>query len=53
MASGGTDGSVRLWDLQHHSCTHNLKEIQGVTRYLFYILNKMLFSFVKIIKHIL
>ncbi|KOX68996.1 Transducin beta-like protein 3 [Melipona quadrifasciata] len=30
MASGGTDGSVRLWDLQHHSCTHNLKEIQGV-----------------------
>lgn len=30
MASGGTDGSIRLWDLQHHSCTHNLKEIQGV-----------------------
>jgi len=32
MASGGSDGSVRLWNLQHHACTHNLKGIQGVIR---------------------
>jgi U3 small nucleolar RNA-associated protein 13 len=30
MASGGIDGSVRLWDLQYHACTHNLKGTQGV-----------------------
>jgi len=30
MGSVGSDGSVRLWNLQHHACTHNLKEIQGV-----------------------
>lgn len=33
MASGGSDGSVRLWNLEHHSCTHSLKGIQGVVRY--------------------
>jgi len=32
MASGGSDGTVRLWDLQHHICTHRLKGIQGVIR---------------------
>jgi len=32
MASGGSDGSVRLWNLQHHACTHNFKGIQGVVR---------------------
>lgn len=32
MASGGSDGTVRLWDLQHHACIHNLKGIQGVIR---------------------
>lgn len=32
MASGGSDSSVRLWDLTHQACTHNLKGIQGVTR---------------------
>ncbi|XP_032669391.1 transducin beta-like protein 3 isoform X2 [Odontomachus brunneus] len=30
MASGGSDGTVRLWNLVHHTCTHNLKGIQGV-----------------------
>ncbi|XP_051157551.1 transducin beta-like protein 3 [Leptopilina boulardi] len=30
MASGGSDGSVRLWNIEHQSCTHNLKGIQGV-----------------------
>lgn len=32
MASGGNDGTVRLWDLQYHVCTHSLKGIQGVIR---------------------
>ncbi|XP_017881942.1 transducin beta-like protein 3 [Ceratina calcarata] len=30
MASGGSDGTVRLWNLEHHACTHNLKGAQGV-----------------------
>ncbi|KAI5698439.1 hypothetical protein M8J75_006814 [Diaphorina citri] len=30
LASGGSDSSVRLWILQHHACTHNLKATQGV-----------------------
>uniref|UniRef100_A0A8D8WKN6 Transducin beta-like protein 3 n=1 Tax=Cacopsylla melanoneura TaxID=428564 RepID=A0A8D8WKN6_9HEMI len=30
LASGGSDSSVRLWVLQHHACTHNLKSTQGV-----------------------
>ncbi|XP_014472392.1 PREDICTED: transducin beta-like protein 3 [Dinoponera quadriceps] len=30
MASGGIDGTIRLWDLLNHACTHNLKGIQGV-----------------------
>lgn len=30
MASGGIDGSVRLWDFQNHACTHNLKRCEGV-----------------------
>ncbi|XP_025995592.1 transducin beta-like protein 3 [Solenopsis invicta] len=30
MASGGSDGTVRLWNLQHYACTHSLKGIQGV-----------------------
>ncbi|KAG6800849.1 transducin beta-like protein 3 [Apis mellifera caucasica] len=30
MASGGSDGIVRLWNLQYHTCTHNLKGVQGV-----------------------
>lgn len=35
MASGGTDGTVRLWDLLNHACTHNLKGVQGVVRYAY------------------
>ncbi|XP_057323002.1 transducin beta-like protein 3 [Microplitis mediator] len=34
MASGGSDSSVRLWNLQHHSCTHNLKGLIGVVSVL-------------------
>lgn len=30
LASGGSDSSVRLWDLVHQSCTHNLIGVQGV-----------------------
>lgn len=36
MASGGSDGTVRLWNLEHHACTHNLKGLQGVVRYILY-----------------
>lgn len=32
MASGGSDSSVRLWNLKYHSCTHNLTGLQGVVR---------------------
>jgi len=32
MASGGSDGTIRLWNLQQHSCTQNLKGAQGVIR---------------------
>lgn len=34
MASGGSDSCVRLWDLVHQSCTHNLVGIQGVVSVL-------------------
>nr|XP_033329429.1 transducin beta-like protein 3 isoform X1 [Megalopta genalis] len=34
MASGGTDGIITLWDLQRHTCIHNLKGIQGVVSVL-------------------
>ncbi|PNF27952.1 Transducin beta-like protein 3, partial [Cryptotermes secundus] len=30
LASGGTDSSIRIWDLQHQACTHNLRGAQGV-----------------------
>lgn len=30
LASGGTDSNVRIWDLEHHTCTHNLRGAQGV-----------------------
>jgi len=33
LATGGTDSSVRLWDLEHQSCKSNLTGFQGVTRY--------------------
>ncbi|KAG8222504.1 hypothetical protein J437_LFUL009607 [Ladona fulva] len=34
LASGGTDGSVRIWNLDHQSCTHNLKGLTGVVSVL-------------------
>ncbi|XP_011257031.1 transducin beta-like protein 3 isoform X1 [Camponotus floridanus] len=34
MASGGSDSAVRLWNLQHHTCTHHFKGLQGVTSVL-------------------
>lgn len=30
LASGGSDGSVRIWDMQYQVCTKNLKGCQGV-----------------------
>ncbi|KZC07335.1 Transducin beta-like protein 3, partial [Dufourea novaeangliae] len=30
MVSGGIDGTIKVWDLNHHTCTHNLKGAQGV-----------------------
>uniref|UniRef100_A0A1B6CEK7 Uncharacterized protein n=1 Tax=Clastoptera arizonana TaxID=38151 RepID=A0A1B6CEK7_9HEMI len=34
LASGGSDSSVRVWDMAHHACTHNLIGIQGVVSVL-------------------
>ncbi|KOC70448.1 Transducin beta-like protein 3, partial [Habropoda laboriosa] len=34
MVSGGSDGTVRFWNLQHHTCIHNLKGVQGVVSVL-------------------
>ncbi|XP_078038500.1 transducin beta-like protein 3 [Augochlora pura] len=34
MASGGTDGIIKLWDLQHHTCIHNLRGAEGVVSVL-------------------
>ncbi|XP_011503744.1 PREDICTED: transducin beta-like protein 3 [Ceratosolen solmsi marchali] len=36
MASGGIDGSVRLWDLKYHVCIHNLKGTVGVVNIVYY-----------------
>jgi len=33
LASGGTDSNVRIWDLEHQTCTHNLRGAQGVIRF--------------------
>ncbi|KAL1130515.1 hypothetical protein AAG570_011761 [Ranatra chinensis] len=30
LASGGSDSSIRIWNLKHHACTHNLQGSQGV-----------------------
>lgn len=32
MATGGSDSSVRIWDLKHHACTQNLRGVEGVVR---------------------
>ncbi|XP_043504801.1 transducin beta-like protein 3 isoform X2 [Polistes fuscatus] len=34
MASGGSDSSIRLWDLQYHACLKLFKGIQGVVSVL-------------------
>ncbi|XP_023946748.1 transducin beta-like protein 3 [Bicyclus anynana] len=36
VASGGTDGNVRLWDITHHTCTSSLKGAMGVFTVLKY-----------------
>nr|XP_031841199.1 transducin beta-like protein 3 [Nomia melanderi] len=30
LASGGSDGTIKLWDLHRHTCIHNLRGAQGV-----------------------
>ncbi|XP_045448787.1 transducin beta-like protein 3 [Melitaea cinxia] len=36
VASGGTDGNIRLWDINHHTCTSSLKGAMGVFTVLKY-----------------
>lgn len=30
VATGGTDSTIKVWDVRHHYCTHNLKGAKGV-----------------------
>ena len=30
VASGGSDSTVKVWDIEHHYCTHNLRQCRGV-----------------------
>ncbi|XP_076297483.1 transducin beta-like protein 3 [Lasioglossum baleicum] len=30
MASGGSDSTIKLWDLQQHTCIHNIRGVVGV-----------------------
>lgn len=32
LISGGSDSSVRIWDLYHNACLKNLSGLQGVVR---------------------
>lgn len=34
VASGATDGSLKVWDISRQYCTHNLKGGSGVYRYI-------------------
>ena len=34
VASGATDGSLKVWDITRQYCTHNLKGGSGVYRFL-------------------
>ncbi|XP_046382433.1 transducin beta-like protein 3 [Ischnura elegans] len=34
LASGGTDGLVRVWDVDHRSCTQSLRGLKGVVSVL-------------------
>lgn len=36
VASGGSDGNIRLWDLKHHTCTSSLRGAMGVFSVLEY-----------------
>ncbi|XP_026725290.1 transducin beta-like protein 3 [Trichoplusia ni] len=36
IASGGSDGNIRLWDLTHHTCTSSLRGAMGVFSVLKY-----------------
>lgn len=36
IASGGSDGNVRVWDLSHHTCTSSLRGATGVFSVLKY-----------------
>ncbi|XP_061713417.1 transducin beta-like protein 3 [Cydia pomonella] len=36
IASGGSDGNIRVWDLEHHTCTSSLRGAMGVFSVLEY-----------------
>ncbi|KAL7295179.1 hypothetical protein TKK_0011486 [Trichogramma kaykai] len=42
VASGGVDGSIRLWDIEKHACTFSLKGAQGVIGVILYQFCKLL-----------
>lgn len=45
LASGGSDGVVRVWDLQHQACVLSLREAQGVVNVVEFHPNaKLLFA---------
>ena len=45
LASGGSDGSIRIWDLDRQSCSLNLKGAQGVVNVArFHPAKKLLFG---------
>ena len=39
VATGGSDSSVKIWDIVNNYCTHNLKEAKGVVSTLFFATN--------------
>lgn len=45
LASGGSDGGIRIWDLEHQTCVLSLKGCQGVVNVVeFHPVEKILFG---------